>query len=139
MKFWLFSILASALAIGPVSDLADIGPSPSVELTDAEGRPFSLASLEGKVVLVSFIYTTCNGSCPLTTATLDRVRRALREEGLWGQSVEFVSITLDPARDTFARQLTGRGYRPAASIVAARFGPDAGLIGAAALGAEEQV
>lgn len=48
-------------------------------------------------------------------------------------------LLLGPARDTFARQLTGRGYRPAARIVAARFGPDAGLIGAASLGAEEQM
>lgn len=48
-------------------------------------------------------------------------------------------LLLDAARETFSRQLTGRGYRPAASIVAARFGPDAGLIGAAALGAEERV
>ena len=44
-------------------------------------------------------------------------------------------LLLGPARDTFARQLTGRGYRPAARIVAARFGPDSGLIGAASLGA----
>lgn len=48
-------------------------------------------------------------------------------------------LLLGPARDTFARQLTGRGYRPAARVVEARFGPDAGLIGAAALGAEDQV
>ncbi len=47
-------------------------------------------------------------------------------------------LLLGPARDTFARQLTGRGYRPAARIVAARFGPDAGLIGAASLGASEE-
>ncbi|WEV78941.1 ROK family glucokinase [Janibacter cremeus] len=46
-------------------------------------------------------------------------------------------LLLGPARDTFARQLAGRGYRPAARIVTARFGPDAGLIGAATLGAEE--
>ncbi|WP_068254075.1 ROK family glucokinase [Janibacter corallicola] len=46
-------------------------------------------------------------------------------------------LLLGPARETFARQLTGRGYRPAARITAARFGPDAGLIGAASLGARE--
>lgn len=46
-------------------------------------------------------------------------------------------LLLAPARDTFARQLAGRGYRPAARIVTARFGPDAGLIGAATLGTEE--
>ena len=42
-------------------------------------------------------------------------------------------LLLAPARETFKRQLTGRGYRPEAVIVAARLGNDAGLIGAADL------
>jgi len=43
------------------------------------------------------------------------------------------ALLLDPARETFRRQLPGRGYRPEARIVAARMGNDAGLIGAADL------
>ena len=93
-------LIASILAGGPGSYLADIGPAPPVELTDSTGRPFRLDSLRGKVVLVSFVFTTCNGSCPATASNLDRVRRTLREQGLWARSVEFVSITLDPDRDT---------------------------------------
>ncbi|MDO5501720.1 MAG: ROK family glucokinase [Actinomycetia bacterium] len=42
-------------------------------------------------------------------------------------------LLLQPARDAFSRQLTGRGYRPEAEIVAAQLGNDAGLIGAADL------
>ena len=42
-------------------------------------------------------------------------------------------LLLDSARDTFKRQLTSRGYRPEARIVAAQLGNDAGLIGAADL------
>ena len=42
-------------------------------------------------------------------------------------------LLLASARDTFKRQLTGRGYRPEARIVAAALGNDAGLIGAADL------
>jgi glucokinase len=42
-------------------------------------------------------------------------------------------LLLLPARETFKRQLTGRGYRPEAAIVAAQLGNDAGLIGAADL------
>jgi glucokinase len=42
-------------------------------------------------------------------------------------------LLLDPARTTFRRHLTGRGYRPEARIVAAALGNDAGLIGAADL------
>lgn len=42
-------------------------------------------------------------------------------------------LLLASARETFKRQLTGRGYRPEARIVAAELGNDAGLIGAADL------
>ncbi len=42
-------------------------------------------------------------------------------------------LLIDPARDTFRRKLTGRGYRPEATIAAASLGNDAGLIGAADL------
>ena len=40
-------------------------------------------------------------------------------------------LLLEPARETFRRHLTGRGYRPEAEITVARLGNDAGLIGAA--------
>lgn len=42
-------------------------------------------------------------------------------------------LLLGPARDAFRRHLSGRGYRPEARIVRAALGPEAGLIGAAAL------
>jgi glucokinase len=42
-------------------------------------------------------------------------------------------LLLDPARETLARSLTGRGFRPVPAVVAAELGPDAGFIGAADL------
>ena len=42
-------------------------------------------------------------------------------------------LLLGPARESFRRTLTGRGYRPVARIVPAAFGPEAGLVGAADL------
>lgn len=42
-------------------------------------------------------------------------------------------LLIDPAREAFSRTLTGRGFRPPADIVLARFRNDAGLIGAADL------
>ncbi|MGL5858697.1 MAG: ROK family glucokinase [Angustibacter sp.] len=42
-------------------------------------------------------------------------------------------LLLEPAREAFRRQLTGRGFRPEAEIVPARLGNDAGLVGAADL------
>jgi glucokinase len=40
---------------------------------------------------------------------------------------------VEPARKAFSRNLTGRGFRPAAGIQLAALGPNAGLIGAADL------
>lgn len=99
-------LLGTAAAGGPpigggvATSLADIGPAPQVALTDQAGKPFTLSSLRGKAVVVSFVYTTCNGSCPATTLGLFRVQQALRAAGLWRDKVEFVSISLDPARDS---------------------------------------
>ena len=87
-------------AAGPVSRLADIGPAPRTVLVDSRRKPFDLAKLRGKVVLVSFVYTTCNGVCPMTTQALRQVQKKLEDAKLWGKSVELVSITLDPTRDT---------------------------------------
>lgn len=42
-------------------------------------------------------------------------------------------LLLEPAREMFARRLTGRGHRPVAPILAAELGPSAGMIGAADL------
>ncbi len=82
------------------NSLADIGPAPRTVLVDAAGKPFDLASLKGKVVLVSFVYTTCTGACPATTQAIVRIQNVLKDAKLWGTSVAFVSISLDPKRDT---------------------------------------
>lgn len=82
------------------SRLADIGPAPAVNLTDSSKKPFDLVRLRGKAVLVSFVYTTCTGTCPATTFNLRRIQTTLQDAHLWGTDVEFVSISLDPARDT---------------------------------------
>ena len=93
-----FSLTSFLLCESP---LADIGPAPALKLIDAEGKPFDLASKRGKCVLVSFVFTTCNGTCPLTSKAMADCRDELTKSGLWGEKVEFVSITLDPEHDTF--------------------------------------
>ncbi len=94
-----FPTANSATKDRPPARLADIGPAPATVLIDSDEKPFDLANLKGKVVLVSFVYTTCNGACPLTTQALVGVQKKLQSAKLWGTSVEFVSITLDPKRD----------------------------------------
>ena len=95
-------IAAFAARIGPgrSSPLADIGPAPRTVLVDSAGKPFDLASLKGKVVLVSFVYTTCTGVCPATTQAMVRVQKALEEAKLWGTRSSSSRSRSIPERDT---------------------------------------
>ena len=54
--------------------------------------------LKDRVVLVSLFFANCEQACPLTTGKLARVQDLLGED--FGRSIFFVSITLDPERDT---------------------------------------
>lgn len=54
--------------------------------------------LKDKVVLISFFFTSCKDACPLITQKLTLVRDQLASE--FGKQIHFVSISLDPLRDT---------------------------------------
>ncbi len=75
-----------------------IGPAPAFTLTSQDGTPVTLAALRGKIVAVSFIYTACPDICPLLTQKMVQVQDELGPD--FGAKVAFVSITLDPERDT---------------------------------------
>ncbi|SRR5579883_1258487 len=80
------------------SRLAVIRTPADFTLTAEDGKPFQLSSLRGKVVLVSFVFTTCNGTCPATTHRMVLAAETLAKAGL-SDKVHLLSITLDPARD----------------------------------------
>ncbi len=72
--------------------------APVFTLTDQQGRALSLADMRGKVVLITFIYTTCVDACPLLTAAFAALQRELKGQGQ--KEVFFLSITTDPEIDT---------------------------------------
>jgi cytochrome oxidase Cu insertion factor (SCO1/SenC/PrrC family) len=53
-----------ALAIAGNSTALDV-PAPDFQLTDQNGQAVSLASLRGKVVLMTFLDPVCTTDCPL--------------------------------------------------------------------------
>ena len=78
--------------------LPKIAPAPAFALTSQYGTRVSLADLRGKVVAVTFIYTSCIDTCPVLTALMALVQDKLGQD--FGEKVAFVSITVDPERDT---------------------------------------
>ncbi len=97
-----FLMLATAADAQPRSSrLAAIRRAPDFALVNQAGKRVSLADVRGQVLLVSFVFTTCNGSCPATTHRLCQVQDELKRRSLGpGKGARLMSITLDPVRDT---------------------------------------
>jgi len=78
--------------------LSKIKPAPEFTLTNQDGKRLALKELRGKVLAITFIFASCADTCPLLTAKLVGIRNALGPD--FGSKVHFVSITVDPERDT---------------------------------------
>jgi protein SCO1/2 len=85
-------------------------PPITFALKDQNGKVATLAQYRGEPVILTFMYSTCKDTCPLTA---QQIRGALDQ---LGQDVPTLAISVDPANDTplnakrFVNQqsLTGR-------------------------------
>jgi protein SCO1 len=78
--------------------LPKIAAAPGFTLTSQDGAPITLASLRGKVVAVTFIFTRCTASCPVLTPMMSLVQDRLGRD--FGSRIAFASVTVDPEHDT---------------------------------------
>jgi cytochrome oxidase Cu insertion factor (SCO1/SenC/PrrC family) len=79
-----------------------------VSLVDQHGENVSLEDLSEDLLVVAFVFTNCPDACPVITHNIKAVQAGLPEE-LAGH-VGFVSITVDPVRDTQERLLAFTEY-----------------------------
>ena len=84
------TILAQAIdgASAPLN-----GPAPAFSLTDQHGHDVTLASLRGKVVLLTFLDPVCTSDCPLEA---QEFRQAGQQLGAASRRVELVAIVANP-------------------------------------------
>lgn len=76
-------------------------PAPAFALTNQRGAPVALADLRGRVVLMTFMYSTCTDVCPVLVSVADAVAARLPAESR--EQLVLVGITVDPLRDTPTR------------------------------------
>jgi protein SCO1 len=67
---------------------------PDFSLADQDGEPVSAAELRGEPVVVTFIYSTCEDTCP---GQVQSIRGALDD---LGRDVPVIGVSVDPANDT---------------------------------------
>ena len=104
----LFAIGAAAWAIVESSDespdvvyegfagslLPEGVRAPSFELTDERDEPVAMSDFRGEPVIVTFLYTHCDDTCP---PAAQQVKGALNE---LGRDVPALAIAVEPPRDT---------------------------------------
>ena len=71
--------------------------APDFALTDERGRPVTMRQFRGRPVAVTFLYTTCEDTCPTQA---QQIRGALDQ---LDRPVPALAIAVDPPRDTPAR------------------------------------
>ncbi len=123
----IFRSVTRRLGASPVV----LGTLPAFSLTDQRGQPFGTRELAGHVWVADFIFTSCQGVCPMLSERMAEIGRRARK---LGPDFHLVSISVDPARDTPERLRT-YAERYGASPLAWSFltGP-AGAIEAAVVG-----
>lgn len=94
----VFAALALTASIAAGEGLPKIKPAPEFTLTNQDGKRVGLKDLRGKVLAITFIYASCTDTCPLLTAKMAGIQNRLGPA--FGERVYFVSITVDPERDT---------------------------------------
>ena len=93
--FAVLPLLALASCVRP-SALPVLGQLPEFELTSETGQPFSSNSLDGHVWVADWVYTKCDGPCPMMSSQMRQVQTSTAET----PDVKLVSFTVDPANDT---------------------------------------
>ena len=69
-------------------------PPADFALRDQDGEPITLADVRGEVAVVTFLYSTCEDTCPLVA---QQIQGALDQ---LGRDVPVLAFSVDPATDT---------------------------------------
>ena len=96
MKFLAIAAVFVLSGCAPKQPLPVYGQIPAFELTAETGQPFDRKSLDGKVWVADFIFTTCTGPCPRISSLMREAQQATSAI----PEVRLVSFTVDPERDT---------------------------------------
>lgn len=96
MRVFSLALIFLLASCKPAADLPELFAVPDAQLVNEEGQSVRLDSMKGSVTVYDFIFTNCTGICPIMTNNMRALTSKIDDDA----DVRFVSITVDPARDT---------------------------------------
>jgi ABC-2 type transport system permease protein len=88
------ALLAGAQGCAPKLPIDGEIRIPDFRLTNQRGEPFGAAELRGKVWIADFVFTRCQGPCPMMSYRMKQLQERLPA------AIELVSFSVDPVHDT---------------------------------------
>lgn len=79
-----------------INNLSIISEVPSFELDNFDGIPFTEKKLDNKITVASFIFTQCEGACPIMSTNMGLLQKRFSDSDI----LQFLSITTDPDYDS---------------------------------------
>jgi cytochrome c peroxidase len=95
--------LQFALPAPSTYQLPPLGEAADGKVLDSHGKAIKLHDLMGgKIVLLSFVYSTCSdvNGCPLATAVLHKIKRQLAKEADIAAKLRLITLSFNPEHDT---------------------------------------
>jgi protein SCO1 len=94
----VFLLITAGISYFLIRDASSKVPA-NITLMNQNGESYSFGE-DKKLKLVEFIYTHCPDICPTTTQKMVQLQSDLEKSDVFGKEIEFVTITIDPYRDT---------------------------------------
>ena len=107
----------ATFTVGPSGFAGAVSPpgarAADFRLRDQDGAPVSLGATRGQITVLTFLYTSCEDTCPVAAS---QIGGALDKLGDAAREVPAIAVSVDPANDTAAlarkfllgRRLNGR-------------------------------
>lgn len=86
--------------IRPITVLPRIAPAPGFAFVGSDGQPVTSEDQRGFLTLYSFTYLDCDASCPQSLESIAALRQSVTAALPPDTPLHFVTISLDPERDT---------------------------------------
>lgn len=104
MRWWMVAlvmaclVLAAGCSSSPKLDGTNLNGrvAPDFHLRDSSGQAYALDQFRGKAVVLTFLYTNCTDTCPLTAELLRHADEAAGHP----KDVVYLAVSVDPIGDT---------------------------------------
>jgi len=95
----LFLGVSAGISFFIIRDMTSKIPE-NTTLVTMNDEVYDFSKAPKKLKLVEFMYINCPDICPTTTQKMRLLKHDLEKANVFGDKVQFISVTIDPYRDT---------------------------------------